>query len=169
MSASLGIFYFLGIIAILSAMGILITKNVLHGAFLLIISFFCIAGIYVLANASFIGVTQLLIYVGGILVLMIFGVMLTNKLNGKALVTENHNKFIGPLIGTLFFLVLSYVLLLGNYSAMNEGAIMPENNIAFIGIHLMSDYLVAFEVAAVLLLLALIGAAVMSEQKREKL
>ena len=46
---------------------------------------------------------------------------------------------------------------------------MPENNITFIGIHLMSDYLVAFEVAAVLLLLALIGAAVMSEQKREKL
>lgn len=167
MNWATNIFYFLGAIAVLSALGILFSRNVLHAAFLLMLSFFSIAGIYVLANASFIGVTQLLIYVGGILVLMVFGLMLTTKLNGKALITENHNKIVGVLLGVVFFSVLSHIIFTANLEVLVSNKTMPENAIEFIGINLMSNYLIPFEIAAILLLIALIGAAVISEKRRE--
>lgn len=163
------IFYFFGAITVLSALGILFTRNVLHATFLLMLSFFSVAGIYVLGNASFIGVTQLLIYVGGILILMVFGLMLTTKLNGKALVTENHNRLIGVLLGTVFFSILSYIIIFSaNFEMLKSNKTLPENAVEFIGINLMSNYLIPFEIAAILLLIALIGAAVISEKRKEK-
>lgn len=161
------IFYAFGALAVLSALGVLFTRNVIHAAFMLVLTFFAVGGIYVLANASFVGVTQLLIYVGGILILMIFGIMLTNRLNGKALITEHHNRFIGVLIGGIFFSLLSYIILWANLSHIEENYFIPTNTIKFIGVNLMSNYLVPFEIAAILLLIALIGAAVISEKRRE--
>lgn len=167
MNYELIIFYILGALAILSALGVLFTKNLIHAAFLLVLTFFAVAGIYVLANASFVGVTQLLIYVGGILILMIFGIMLTNKLDGKALVTKHHNQLMGILLSSLFFLFLGYVLLTANLEMIEKNPHISDNTIQFIGINLMSKYLVPFEIVAVLLLIALIGAAVISEKRKE--
>src|SRR6266853_1022486 len=73
------VFYFFAIITIASGAIVVISKNIIYSAFALLFTFFGVAGIYVLLNADFLAVTQLLIYVGGILVLMLFGVMLTNK------------------------------------------------------------------------------------------
>ena len=162
------IFYFLAASAVLSALGILLTKNVLHGAFLLVLAFFCVAGLYVLANAGFIGVTQLLIYIGGILVLMIFGIMLTNKLKGQPLLTENSNQLVGVVIGLGFILSLMYILLGVDYQYLDGAVQGPVETIQFIGINLLSTYLIPFEVAAILLLVALIGASVISEKRKEE-
>lgn len=168
MNVEVYIFYALGGLTLLSALGILLTRNIIHAAFLLVVTFFAVAGIYVLANASFVGVTQLLIYVGGILILMIFGIMLTNKLNGKAVITDNHNQFAGILIGGVFFTLLSYIILDANFSSIEQGQVQMSNIIKYIGINMMTTYLIPFEIAAVLLLIALIGAAVLSEKRKQE-
>ena len=166
MTADSIVFYFFAAVTILSALGVLVTRNVLHGAFLLMLCFFCVAALYVHANATFIGVTQLLIYVGGILVLMIFGIMLTNKLKGEALMTESNNVVIGILIGAVFFSLFTYVFLQVKFDWLQEVAI-SDGFIEFIGVNLLTTYLIPFEIAAVLLLVALIGAAVLSERRKE--
>src|SRR5713101_2905029 len=73
------VFYFFAVITVGSGGIVVMSRNIIHSAFSLLFTFFGVAGIYVLLNADFLAVTQLLIYVGGILVLLLFGVMLTNK------------------------------------------------------------------------------------------
>src|SRR6188768_2149670 len=93
------LFYSLEVLAFASALCILFTKNVFYAALLLIICLLSIAGIYIMANAEFLAVTQILIYAGGVLVLIIFGVMLTTRISGKPLVVKNDNWFAGSLVG----------------------------------------------------------------------
>ena len=162
------IFYIFSAIAILSALGVLVLRNVLHATFLLVLSFFCVAAIYVFANASFIGVTQLLIYAGGIIVLVIFALMLTNKLNGKALLTSSYNWFTGVFIGVVFFLLLSKVILSIDYTKLGySGETGSHEFIELIGTSLLTKHLIAFELAAILLLVALIGATVIATRKKQ--
>ena len=73
------IFYFFAVVTVGSAMVVVFSKNIVYSAFALLFTFFGVAGIYVLLNADFLAITQLLVYVGGILVLLLFGVMLTSN------------------------------------------------------------------------------------------
>src|SRR4249920_2009681 len=74
------IFFFFAVITLASASIVVFSRNIIYSAFSLLFTFFGVAGMYVLLNADFIAVAQVLIYVGGILVLLLFGVMLTNKI-----------------------------------------------------------------------------------------
>ena len=76
-------FYFFEAFAAISAIALIFIKNVFYGALLLIICLLCLAGIYIMAFAEFIAVTQILVYAGGILVVIIFGIMLTTKISGN--------------------------------------------------------------------------------------
>src|SRR5687768_1114862 len=100
-------FYAFEFLAAASAASILFVKNVFYGALLLIICLLSIAGIYVISHAEFIAVTQILIYAGGILVLIIFGIMLTTRISGKPLVVKNNNWFAGSLVGLPILIVLT--------------------------------------------------------------
>ena len=162
------LFYIFGGLAVLSAALVLFTKNVLYAACALILTFLSISAIYVLSGAEFLAITQIMIYVGGIVVLMIFGVMLTNKLSGKAMTSGHHYKFFGALAGIGLLLVLYFSFgKLGNLEYEIVG--QAENNISQIGIGLITDYILPFELAAVLLLVALIGAAtVAAKEKNDK-
>jgi NADH:ubiquinone oxidoreductase subunit 6 (subunit J) len=156
------IFYLLEALAVISAIGILFTKNVFYGTLLLITCLLSIAGIYIMTNAEFVAVTQILIYAGGVLVLIIFSVMLTSKISGKSLVTKNQHWFAGSIVGLSIFITLitffsSATFYTGNPAA--ESAYTPINQI---GILLMTDYILPFEVAGILLLVALVGAAVVA-------
>ena len=75
-------FYFFAILIIASGIVVVLSKNVMHSAFALMFTFFSVAGLYVLLNADFLAITQIMIYIGGILVLIIFGVMLTTRITG---------------------------------------------------------------------------------------
>ena len=160
------IFYLFATVAVLSGLGILLSKNVLYAAFLLILTFFCVAGIYVFAGAEFVAVTQVMIYAGGVLVLIVFGVMLTNKISGQQAQTENHNRFAGLLIGGCTFAGLCYLIAktgFGAIAAMRHGqAHTHDGVIKKTGVLLMSDYLLPFEIVGILLLMALIGAAIVA-------
>lgn len=156
-------FYGFEIVAALAAAGILFTRNVFYGTLLLIVCLLSLAGIYILAMAEFVAVTQILIYAGGILVLIIFGVMLTSKFSGKPLVVQNQYRVRGPLVGLSFFAILCLLFSQSNYFiGHSDAADTQYTSINQIGIMLMSDYVLPFETAGILLLIALIGAAVVA-------
>lgn len=145
----------------LSALGILFVKNVFHAALLLIVCLLALAGVFVLYNAEFIAVTQILIYAGGVLVLVIFGVMLTSRVKGKQLIVKNQYVF-GASFITLFLTALLIKLFAEQnfYQQKASDQVSAPNSINQIGISLMSDYALVFEVSGILLLVALLGAAV---------
>lgn len=159
-------FYFLcGI----SATGILLTRNVFKAALMLLVCLLSAAALYVLMFAEFVAVTQILIYAGGMVIVIIFGIMLTTKMKGKPLVVESGNIFSGLLCGSAMFVILSVPL--GH--AFGEKKIpaveTPRDTIGETGIELMTSYLLPFELAGILLLMALIGAAVVATSHTRKI
>ena len=163
MNANILIFYGFQVMAALSAIALLFIRNVFYGTLLLIVCLLSLAGVYIFLNAEFIAVTQILIYAGGILVLIIFGVMLTSKFSGKPLVVENKHWLPGIVVGAFFFGLLTKLFpeshFYTNDQLLRESTYTPINQI---GILLMSDYVLPFEVAGLLLLIALISAAVIA-------
>ncbi len=162
------IFYFLEAVAVLSAISMIFIRNVFYGALLLITCLVALAGLYVLAFAEFIAVTQILIYAGGILVVIIFGIMLTSKISGKSLVVEHANLLAGTLVGLSFFGLLIYFLSAQKFNVFSTVKPSPETNLRTFGTGLMSDFILPFEIAGILLLIALIGAAVISSSIKSK-
>ena len=163
------VFYIFAAICVGSAGYIVFTKNIIHAAFALMATFLSISAIYVFAGADFIAITQIMIYVGGILILIVFGVMLTNRLSGKALKSPSSNHFMGILAGGGLLLILLRTILSVDFYTIGW---MEDNNRYFesntskaLGMGLMSNYLLIFEIVAVLLLVALIGAVVLAGKK----
>ena len=154
-------------LTVLSALVVVLTRNVLYAAFSLMVTFLGIAALYVFAGAEFLAVTQLLVYVGGILVLLIFGVMLTNRISEQSVHTGSHNRGWGILIGLAFLALVGYGIFTSEWPdhplslAENASTIRP------LGIGLMSEYVLPFEVTGVLLLVALIGAAYVAQRQMD--
>jgi NADH-quinone oxidoreductase subunit J len=161
-------FYGFAGLIVLSALVILFTRNVLYAAFSLLLTFLGIAAVYVLAGADFLAVTQILVYVGGILVLMIFGVMLTNKIAGQPVRTQHHNQFWGLVVGGTLFYLLAKSILTSNLAVtpwMKNQEMVQTSTVQPLGIQLMSDFIFPFELTGVLLLVALIGAAYVAQRQ----
>jgi NADH:ubiquinone oxidoreductase subunit 6 (subunit J) len=159
-------FYFFMVLAALAALGVLLTKNVFYGALLTIVCLLALAGIYILAYAEFVAIAQILIYAGGILVVILFGIMLTSRISGKPLVVTNRNVFAGSLAAVLLFLLLTKAFqgMTLPYPSMNLPAPNPAG-ITQVGVNLMTVFVLPFEIAGILLLVALIGAAVTATAK----
>jgi NADH:ubiquinone oxidoreductase subunit 6 (subunit J) len=164
------IFYtFIGI-TLISALFIMLTKNILYSAFALIATFLGMAGIFVLLGAEFVAITQILIYVGGILILIVFGIMLTNRGQTSRVDTKIYNKFSGILIAAGFFYLLARGIGAADFGGM---AWMTNSNsspssISHLGMKVMTDYVLVFEVIGILLLVALIGAVHIAGHTREE-
>jgi NADH-quinone oxidoreductase subunit J len=164
------IFYVFLTVAVLSSVGILINRNVFHAALLLLACLLAIAGIYVIALAEFVAVTQILVYAGGIVVVILFAIMLTSRINGRPFVVSNKKWFAGLLVGVALFLVLLNVLIrdqIFSVDLMNNFS-FRSNTLNQLGIQFMTGYLLPFEVAGVLLLITLIGAAVMASFRKNE-
>lgn len=160
------ILYFFEAVAAISAVGLIFTRNVFYGALLLITCLLSVAGLYVLSFAEFVAVTQIMVYAGGVLVLIIFGIMLTARLGEKPLVIEHNHVFSAAIVAISLMTILCLFLKFPE----NKVAGRPgeDNAIEQIGINLLTRYLVPFEVAGVLLLVALIGAAVIASTKSKE-
>lgn len=167
------LFYFFAALVVLSALLVLFTRNVLYAAFSLIFTFLGIAAIYVLAGADFIAITQIIVYIGGIMVLMIFGVMLTNKVGARAVSTRSHHLFWGLLLGIGMLAVLLTVIFRVDYLALDwiryameqESQTEQLSTVQSIGQLMMSRYVLPFELAGLLLLISLIGAAFIAKRQ----
>jgi len=159
------VFFIFAFITIVSAFIVVFSRNIIYSAFSLLFTFFGVAGLYVLLYADFLAVTQVLIYVGGILVLLLFGVMLTSKVINVEIKTGT--------LHTIPALVLVAVVagsLSGLFYSTWKDVGTPVTNTQStskgIGEMLMTSYLLPFEVASVILLVALIGAAMISRKNR---
>src|ERR1700741_1025876 len=107
-----GIFYFFAGLTIVAGLFILLTRNVLHAVLSLLAVFIGVSAMYVFAGADFLAVTQLVVYVGGVLILMLFGVMLTNRETGAVYpVSKNKYFFTGLLSGVSVLALLTYIFL----------------------------------------------------------
>lgn len=163
------IFYFFEVVAAMSAIALIFIRNVFYGALLLIGCLLALAGIYVLAFAEFIAVTQILVYAGGILVVILFAIMLTTKISGKPLVVEHNNKLSGALTGISFLVLIVYSLLKETFmTGPSSHRPADFDNLQIIGIELMNDFVLPFEIAGILLLIALIGASVIASSAKSK-
>ena len=160
------------LLTVLSASVVLFSKNVLYAAFSLLLTFLGIAGLYVLAGADFLGITQILVYVGGILVILIFGVMLTNQKGNKEnvkndILSGNGNRILGFIIASITFVGLFYTFARANFTHIQSQLFEitePSTTIKTIGISLMTDFVLPFEISGILLMATLIGAAYLSSK-----
>ena len=162
-------FYFFEAAAALSAVALALVRNVFYGALLLIVCLLAVAGIYVLAFAEFVAVTQILIYAGGILVVIIFGVMLTTRISEKPLVVEHTYVLSGVLAAVGCFCLLVSVLSRESFVSLTAYLSPPPvNGVQEVGVSLFSSYMLPFEIAGLLLLIALIGASVVASTPKQK-
>ncbi|MBE0606073.1 MAG: NADH-quinone oxidoreductase subunit J [Deltaproteobacteria bacterium] len=158
-------FIFFGAAALTVAAALLVAllPNIIYAAVALLFTFAGVAGLYVLLSADFLAATQVLIYVGGILVLIMFAVFLSNRISEAKLSNPTHFRLPAAVICLVLFGVLSYTAVSTPF-AVKMGPYLPTT--ADIGELLMTRYLLPFEVASVLLLAALIGAALISRPER---
>jgi NADH-quinone oxidoreductase subunit J len=166
------IFFVFAAITIGGALYLLFTKNILYAAFSLLLTLLGVSGLYVFAGADFLAVSQIMIYVGGILVLMIFGIMLTNNKNTQrqsnqpnTILVSHHNIFWAILAAVLLFLGYLKIILEANFNIIGKQT-HTGSTVQKIGVNLMTDYVFAFEVVGILLLAALIGAAFIAKKEK---
>ncbi|MBT3663471.1 MAG: NADH-quinone oxidoreductase subunit J [Candidatus Marinimicrobia bacterium] len=146
-----------------SAFMVVQSKNLLYSAYALLFSFIGVTGLYVFLWADFIAVVQVVVYVGGILILIIFGIMLTNKITSVNISHTSVQKGIGTLAVLGIATLLAYMVFSTPWIELAN--VEQEETTASIGRLLMMDYLLPFEAASLLLLGALIGATTLSRKE----
>jgi NADH-quinone oxidoreductase subunit J len=164
MTAEALVFWVFAIITVGSAAVVVLSRTLIYSAFALLFTFFGVAGLYVLLGADFLAATQLLVYVGGILVLLLFGVMLTHKIYDLDLRTETTQLLPGLIVAAGLFVILSATALRTEWMG---AARAPAPTTREIGQLFLGQYLLPFEAASVLLLVALVGAAMIVRRRRD--
>ena len=149
------VFLFISALTLISAVFVVTNSQLIYSAIALLF-----AGLYVFLWADFIAGIQILVYVGGILVLVVFGIMLTNKIRTVRISHKSMQQGVGAVISLWLFVFLTIALSKAPW-AISEG-IEPVGTVREIGILLLTKYLLPFEAISLLLLGALIGAAVLS-------
>lgn len=160
------LFWFLAALAVGSAILMVTRRNVVHGAVCLIASLIATAGIFLQLQAEFLFVVQIILYVGGIMVLFVFVIMLVNLDVTMRLVQFNRQRFVaGALALALAAQVFAAFWIGRGTLGLPEAAKLPAKNTEAVGEALFSQYMVAFEIASLLLLVAMIGAVVMAKRR----
>ena len=174
------LFYAFAILAIGSALLLVNLKNIARALFLFFIVLFAMAGLYLFALADFVAITQIMVYVGGVLILMLFAFMLSNKELLKDL-QDNCGSFLSMPKWQAIPVVLGFLLLMlyGIFewqqapstwiiqSIENGNNITAtDNNIHQIGLRFMTFYVLPFEIISIFLMMALIGASHLSRKER---
>ncbi|MEY4097530.1 MAG: hypothetical protein RL170_374 [Bacteroidota bacterium] len=160
------IFYALSAFAIISAIMVLISKNPIHSVLWLILVFFAISGHYILLNAQFLAIVNIIVYAGAIMVLFLFVIMLMNVKKDKEPQKQLLVKLIGVIAGGSF-LTLLIALVKQNTSFQGRAVLLKEGSIGLIhplGQALFTDYVVPFEISSVLFLSAMVGAVIIGKK-----
>jgi NAD(P)H-quinone oxidoreductase subunit 6 len=175
------VFYAFAALALGSALAVVVLRNIVRSIFLFFITLFSMAGLFIFALADFIAITQLVVYVGAVLVLMIFAFLLSNRdlLNDHA---DKNRSFPGIrllpglLVAVLLFGVIFLIVRdtafeslpwIRKSAASGNVLKVTDNTVPMLGINLMTRYLVPFEVVSVFLLMVLIGAAHLARKERK--
>ena len=158
------LFWFLSVLAIVAAAGVVLSKNPIYSVLWLIVVFFAISGHYILMNAQFLAIVNIIVYAGAIMVLFLFVIMLMN-LNADAEPAKNiYLKIAGVIAGMCLLLVLVAAL---SKAAEIKTPLMKGSNIGLIenlGKVLFTNYVIPFEISSVLFLSAMVGAVVIGKK-----
>jgi NAD(P)H-quinone oxidoreductase subunit 6 len=157
-----------GILAVMmigSALGVVLSSSIVYSAFLLGGVFISIAGMYLLLNADFVAAAQVLIYVGAVNVLILFAIMLVNKRQDFVPYPSAWiRKAVTGVVSLGLFALLSTMVLATPW-AYSTSPVRGESSIILIGEHFFSDFLLPFELASVLLLMAMVGAIILARRE----
>ena len=156
------LFLIIAALVIASAFWVVFSPNLIHSAVSLLFTLFSTAGLYIFLYADFIAATQVVIYVGGILVLIIFGVMLTSKIETPSIAASSKNQFIGGIGAVVIFVIQAGIIFNTQWNIGNVES--RDDTVATIGKLLLNEYLLPFEIVSILLLSALMGAALLSRR-----
>lgn len=159
-----GLFYTIAGATVISALGVCATKNIVRMAVWLFVTLGSVALLYFLLAANFIAVIQLIVYAGGTLILLIFGVMLTSKSPWARFEPGKLEFLLAGLVCTALVVVLCIVMTGAVWSAPQQ--MVPGAAVEDIGRRLLTVYLVPFEVAGVLLMIVMVGAAHLARQEK---
>lgn len=159
------VFWVLAFLTIISALGVILLPNIVYCAFLLGLTLISIAGIFFLLNADFVGTAQILIYVGAINILLLFGIMLVNQKQDKLanIFSFNIDQLGLTLICSIIFFSLTNFINTQNWLVTDTNN--SETSVPIIATQLFSTYLLSFEAISVLLLSTLIGAVLIAKNE----
>jgi NADH-quinone oxidoreductase subunit J len=162
------VFYIIAFVVIASAILVVSLRNIFHSALFLILCLFAVAGIFILCEAEFLAGVQVLIYVGGVAVLMIFAVMLTAQLTSFNVRQLNEQKALGALVAFCFLLIVLGAVS-KTLSVRGGFPVAADPHVAgstphTLGNLLLTDFVLPFELVSVLLVAALVGAVVLAKK-----
>ncbi len=161
------IFYGFALMTVASALLVVTVRNIVHAAFSLMVTLFGVAGLYVFLQADFLAATQVIVYVGGILVLILFGVMMTSGRLEMRIHIERGQLLLGGAVALALFMLLLTVIANTPVwkNRIDDGTALPPTTEKIGELILNGPFLLPFEVVSVLLLVALIGAALISRKE----
>ncbi len=158
-------FFIFALMAITGGVLVLNLTKVIHMVLSMGLAFLGVAGLFVLLNAEFLAFVQVLIYAGAITIMMALGVMMTNQHHEEQVRRKGHT-----ILALLGAVIIGGFLFYGIYTTSwpNEVSSFDENNVMTVGMKLFTDYVIPFEAASVLLLVALVGAVVLAKKESDK-
>ena len=165
------VFYGFAIVLVLAALGVITARNPVHAALLLVLAFFTAAGIWVLLKAEFLAISLVLVYVGAVMVLFLFVVMMLDVNIDKQRQGFWKNSWIGLIVGIAMLLEMAFLLMgsgFGGSAPANPASAAPGySNIKEIGRLLYTEYAFPFELAALILLVAIVAAIALTLRGRK--
>ena len=156
------LFWLIAVLTIASAAMVVLNNQLLYSAIALLFTLFGVAGLYIYLWADFIAGVQLLVYIGGINVLIIFGIMLTNMISSIRLSQTNVQQGVGGVVSFWLLILISMVITKTPWYQTTSAE--PSSTVREVGTLLMTKYILPFEAISLLLLGALIGAALLSRE-----
>ncbi len=157
------LFIIIAAFTLLMGLGTVVARNLFHAALFLVGVFFGIAALFILLEAEFLAMAQIIIYIGAIATLIVFAIMLSKGMMGREAGAYNKQWYFAGGAMILFFGLLSWLLVKMPFAAANASA--PDDAIQQIGSGFVGHYVVPFEVASVLLLVALVGAIMLARER----
>ncbi|MEZ6140866.1 MAG: NADH-quinone oxidoreductase subunit J [Zavarzinella sp.] len=159
------LFYVVASCICCTALGVLFTRNIVRSAFWLLLTLISLSMLYFLVGADFLGTTQLIVYVGGIMVLLVFGIMLTAQRRMLQLQNKWQETVVVSILAVSLFAIILY-----NCTNVKSSLDTPQKLPTYgeIGVAFLTDYLLPFEILSIHLLVVLIGAAYLARTKKRK-
>lgn len=164
------LFYGLAAIMVISSCMVIVRRNPVHSALFLVLTFFCLAGLYLLLHAEFIAAIQIIVYAGAIMVLFIFVIMLLN-LDAEVSAEGGHGvqKFwaltLTIVLAVSFLSIMTASVFTGQKGDFPMEAVSAVGNSETVGKLLFTEFLLPFEITSILLLAAIIGAIILAKKK----
>ncbi len=159
-------FAIIALAMVASAVRVVTTKNILHAALYLVVVLAGVAAQFIITGAEFTGVTQVLVYIGAVIVLFLFGIMLTRARIGREEHVDGERRWIAGVVALMLFAVMTYALVDAfDTEALDARAVLEPQTTEMVSDAIFHDYLIPFEAVSFLLLAALIGAIVVARRE----